>query len=154
MRDESPATSSTSGELGDWGEEYLRALEVAAAHAGIAPLDLHRQITRGIASTQASPDCLTLAELEACLADTLASERRAHAFSCSFCVELLQVVATGHPEHQAAFIANAAAGPRAVDSNSTLVAGIGLAMTGIGLAGVAYRYLRGRSSESESSERK
>jgi hypothetical protein len=93
--------------LAEWGPEYITALEGLAGSAGVSPLDLHQRIASRIEASTQTAECLSLEEFDHLFDDRLAQSRRGHLVRCSFCTQILGLMAQPSRAAEATFVAQA-----------------------------------------------
>jgi len=99
------STSSEESDLSSWPADYRAALDRVARRANLTPENLHSDLQRNSDKLHATPQCLTLVEVETYVAlQRLEPNRSEHVGGCAYCSALLSAVDRVDSTAQAKFV--------------------------------------------------
>lgn len=87
-----------------WNEGYSEALRVLAERCGVSPEEFQKGVRERIAENQASPQCLTLGEVDTWADGSAAESRRDHVRTCQFCSRVIEAMNAHSTKGEASFV--------------------------------------------------
>lgn len=133
-----------------WGTDYAEALIEIAGRLGLAPLELHQRMRDRAASLPITPECLTLAELDAWRTGDLPAARQKHLAECELCTEVTTMMEESQAADRDAFLARAL--PRISAAKVAIGAAVGVplgAALGVGMA----RHMGGAAAQTKTTQK-
>lgn len=87
-----------------WNEGYSEALKVFAERCGVSPEQFQKGVRDRISENHATPQCLTLGEIDTWADGLAADSRREHVKNCEFCTRVIEAMNVHSPGGEASFV--------------------------------------------------